>query len=128
MVVVVIVLTILVILLEVIGGFSVGKFFQVVLAPLLSALLLGYRQFTANRDAAAKLDNLKAHAEDLWESATQNQLPLAVLLSRSRELQDEIFDSRQNGSLIFNWIYQRCRTDQENQMKQGAEDLIQKIL
>lgn len=127
-VMVVIVLTILVILLGVIGSFSVGKFFQVVLAPLIPALLLGYRQFTANRDAATRLDDLKAHAENLWELAIQNQLPSEELLSRSRELQDEIFDNRQNSPLIFNWIYRRFRTDQENQMKQGAADLIQQAL
>mgnify|MGYP006282068609 CR=1 FL=1 len=124
-IVVVIVLSILVILLGVVGGFSVGKFFQVVLAPLIPALLLGYRQFTANRDAAAKLDDLKAHAENFWNLAIQNQLPDEELLNRSRELQDEIFDNRQNSPLIFNWIYRRFRTDQENQMKQGAEELIQ---
>jgi hypothetical protein len=99
-----------------------------VLAPLTPALILGVRQYTENQDAAANLDHLKEHAEQLWQSAIQKKLSPQELLVESRNLQDEIFNNRRKSPLIFNWIYRLFSQGQEDEMQRGAEALIEEAL
>lgn len=127
-VVVVVALTIIVFLIGLIGGFTLGRFFQVVLAPLTPALILGVREYNENQDAAANLDHLKEHAEQLWQSAIQKKLSPQELLVESRNLQDEIFSNRRKSPLIFNWIYRLFKQGQEDEMQRGAEALIKEAL
>jgi hypothetical protein len=102
---------------------TVEGFVLSVLAPLSPALLLGYRQFIEQIDAARRLDDLKAHAEDLWVAAL-SRVPEQELTAESRNLQDEIFENRKRSPLVFDFVFKRLRQGYEEQMNRGAAELI----
>jgi hypothetical protein len=124
----ILVLTVIVFLIGLIGGLTPEKFFLVVIAPLMPAFTLGMRQYNEHNEAAAALDRLKEHAEDLWNKAISGEVTSEELARGSRNLQDEIYDHRRRSSLIFDWIYRRLRRAHEEQMNKGAEVLIDEAL
>jgi hypothetical protein len=105
------------------NGFTLEDFMLKVAAPLSPALLLGYRQFTEQMEAATRLDKLKDHAEHLWEEALEGR-PEAEVSARSRSLQDEILENRRKSPLIFDTLFKRLRRDYEVQMNHGAAEYI----
>jgi hypothetical protein len=118
----VIIVTLLMVGLGFIGGFTVEKLFLAILLPLSPALLLGIRQFAEQTEAANRLDKLKDHAESLWSDACSG-VARAKLTNRSRALQDEIFENRKRSPLVFDWIFRKLRKDYETQMNHAAEEL-----
>ena len=105
-----------------VGGFTIEKLFLAILLPLSPALILGVRQFAEQTEAANRLDKLKDHAESLWSDSC-NGAARARLTSRSRALQDEIFENRKRSPLVFDWIFRRLRNDYNAQVNHGAEEL-----
>ena len=121
-------LTVIVFLVGLIGGLTLEKFFLVVLAPLIPAVVLGIRQHIEHTEAAARLDKLKERSEELWNQAIRRRLTPQEVTEESYKLQNEIYDNRKRNPLIFNWIYRRLRKQQEEQMNRGAEELIEEAL
>ena len=118
----VIIIVLLMVGLGFIGGLTVEKLFLAIVMPLFPAVLLGVRQFTEQTEAANRLDKLKDHAESLWSDSC-NGTARSRLTSRSRALQDEIFENRKRSPLVFDWIFRKLRNDYDAQMNHGAEDL-----
>jgi hypothetical protein len=118
----VIIVTLLMVCLGVVGGLTVEKLFPAIILPLSPALLLGLRQFSEQTEAANRLDKLKDHAESLWLDSW-NGAARPELTSRSRALQDEIFENRKRSPLVFDWIFRRLRDDYDAQVNHGAEEL-----
>jgi hypothetical protein len=118
----VIIVTLLMVGLGFIGGMTVEKFFLAIFLPLAPAMLLGLRQFLEQTEAANRLDNLKDHAQSLWSDAC-NRTARATLTSRSRALQDEIFENRKRSPLVFDWIFRKLRNNYEAQMNHASEEL-----
>lgn len=121
-------LTVIVFLVGLIGGLTLEKFFLVVLAPLIPAVVLGIRQHIEHTEAASRLDKLKERSEGLWNQAIKRRLTPQEVTEESYKLQNEIYDNRRRNPLIFNWIYRRLRKQQEEQMNRGAEELIEEAL
>lgn len=119
-----ILLVICVLLVGLIGGLTLEKFVLAVLAPLLPAVVLGIRQFDENLERMKVADRLKQYSEDLWEEALRGGETPEELTAKSRNLQDAIYDNRRISPLIFDWIYQRLKTRQEEQANKGAESLV----
>lgn len=105
------------------GGLSLEEFVLKVVAPLSPALLLGYRQFTEQMEAATRLDKLKEHAERIWNQALNGKNE-GEMSKASRSLQDEILENRRKSPLIFDALFKRLRRDYEIQMNHGAETYI----
>jgi hypothetical protein len=105
-------------------GLTVDKFILAVVAPLSPALILAYRQYTEQMEAATRLDKLKEHAERLWADSC-NRTARATLTNRSRALQDEIFENRKRSPLVFDWIFRKLRKDYDAQMNHGAQELAE---
>jgi hypothetical protein len=118
----VIIVTLLMVGLGFVGGLTVEKLFLAILLPLSPALLLGVRQFAEQTEAANRLDKLKDHAESLWSDSCDGAAR-ARLTSRSRALQDEIFENRKRSPLVFDWIFRKLRNDYDAQMNHAAEEL-----
>ncbi len=118
-------LGICVLLVGLIGGLTLEKFVLAVLAPLLPAAVLGIRQIDENLERAKVAYRLKQYSEDLWEKAISGGEAPEELAAKSRNLQDAIYDNRRFSPLIFDWIYQRLRTRQEEQANKGAKDLVE---
>lgn len=104
-------------------GLTVESFILQVAAPLAPALLLGIRQYSEQMEAAGRLDRLKEHAEHLWREALSAQ-PNCDLVSRARNLQDEIFENRRKSPLVFDAIFKKLRPRFEKQMNFGIDDLV----
>lgn len=119
------ILALVLLLIGLIGGLTLEKFFLVVLAPLLPALILGITQYRENMQAAAKLDQLREKAEEIWSRALRTNEPPEVLHNDSVKLQDAIFDNRSTSPLIFNWFYKMLRDEKQALMNKAAEDLVQ---
>lgn len=96
-------------------------------APIVLPILsLGLKQQKEHRDSADKLDRLHNHAGSLWDEAMNNiQMDPDTLTERSRNLQDEIYRSRQTSPLVFDRTYQKSRDQNELTMQQIAEQLVQ---
>ena len=95
-------------------------------APLASGIGLVLKQYRENSDAAARLDKLKAHAEDLFLRALAGATE-AELTTDSRTLQDEIFDHRKRNVPVFDQLYDHLRGKQEVQMKANAEEMVRRL-
>lgn len=106
-----------------IGGLTLEKFFLVIVAPLLPAVVIGIRQYSDQMEAAERLDKLKEHADELWAAACQ-PFPASDLAIKSRFLQDEIFENRRKSPFVFDWIFRRVRNSYEDQMNYSAEQLV----
>jgi hypothetical protein len=110
--------------LGLIGGLTIEKLFLSIIAPFAPTIVLGVRQYTDQMEAATRLDRLKEQAERLWFDAC-DRAATTELPSKSRALQDEIFESRKRSPLVFDWIFRRLRHDYESQMNHGAEELAE---
>lgn len=121
-------LAVIVCLVGLIGSLTLEKFFLVVLAPLIPALILGIRQYKEHTEAAARLDRRREQADELWSQAIKGRLAPQELTEESYKLQNEIYDNRRRNPLIFEWIYDRLQGEQEIQMNRGAEDLVEEAL
>lgn len=106
-----------------IGGLTLERFFLVIVAPLLPAIVIGIRQYSDQMEAAERLDKLKEHADELWAAACQSH-PASDLAIKSRFLQDEIFENRRKSPFVFDWIFRRVRNSYEDQMNYSAEQLV----
>jgi predicted pore-forming effector associated with SMODS systems len=121
-------LTLAVLLIGLVGGFSVDALVLSVLAPLLPAFTWAIRQYYEQIDYATAADKLKEYCETLWSEAVYRTISDEDLALKSRELQDGIFERRCRGPLIFDWIYRYFRRGYEEQMNIGAEALIQEAV
>ena len=108
-----------------VGNVSLEQFLLAGVVPFLPVLVIGIRQFTDQRQAATRLDDLKKHSERLWREALSGQVAEDELARRSRTLQDEIFEQRRRNPLIFDWVYRRLRDEQEELMNRCASELLQ---
>jgi hypothetical protein len=122
------ILAVLMFAIGLVGGMSLEKFVLAVLAPLSPAVLWGIRDCKKQMKASTRSRRLKEHAEDLWEKSLKGDLPVEEIDRESRELQDELFVSRRDDPLIFDWVYERLRDEFEAQMNKGAEELAAEAL
>lgn len=107
-----------------VGHVSLEQFLLAGMIPFLPVFVIGIRQFTEQRQAATRLDELKKHSEELWSAALSGRTPEEEVARRSRTLQDEIFEQRRRNPLIFDWVYSRLRDDHEDLMNKCASDLL----
>jgi len=104
-------------------GFTIEDFVLKVAAPLAPVLMLGIRQYSEQVEAATRLDNLKNHAEQLWNEALSGKSE-AEITTKARLLQDEILENRRKNPLVFDGIYKWLRRSYELQMNHGAAEFV----
>lgn len=105
------------------SGFTIEDFVIKVAAPLSPILILGFRQFTEQMEAATRLDKLKEHVELLW-AATLSGKAEAEVTASARGLQDEILENRKRSPLVFDGSFKRIRGEYQVQMMHGAAELV----
>lgn len=115
----------MIVILSLIGGLTFEKFVIATLAPISPALLWGMLEHKRQTRAIQTRERLKGFAEGLWRQAITSSSPT---LDESRDLQDEIYDTRRTDPRIFNWIYALLWKDEEEDMKAGAERLVKQFL
>lgn len=102
---------------------TIEDFVIKVVAPLSPALLLGFRQFAEQMEAASRLDTLKDHAERLWDDALAGKKKSEIAM-RARRLQNEILENRRRSPLVFDGVFKRLRRDYEVQMNHGIAEFV----
>lgn len=104
-------------------NYTLQDFLLKVILPLAPALGLGYKQFIEQRNAASRLDDLKTHCYRVWDDALSGEEE-RVITKWSRDLQDEIFESRRKSPLVFDAVFKWLRKTFQDQMKYAADDLV----
>jgi hypothetical protein len=102
-----------------VGGASLEGLLLKGILPLAPVLLIAFRQFAEQREAADRLDRLKRHCETIWKAALSGETRSA-LTDMSRNLQDEIFDNRRKAPPVLDFIFRRVRNEYEIGMNNAA--------
>ncbi len=98
------------------------------LAPLTPTVVWIVREFKRQTEAADGVDRVRAEVGKLWASVVATpSTPADELAAKAREFQDEIYDRRRTSPLVFDWVYALLKDRFEDQMNQGATDLVDEV-
>ena len=120
-------LAVVLIAIGIAGGFTMTSFVLVAVAPAAPFASWALREFFRQRDVADALDRLRAEAEALWRRAKDGGCSPAECAAQSRMLQTAIFARRSNSPPIFDWVYRRLRRKTEDQMTEGAAQMVEAL-
>lgn len=95
-----------------------------VVVPFTPILNWTLREFRKQVDTANALATLKTEFEKIWERAIAGAAP-GELNESSRQLQDAIYQHRASSPLVFDWVYDRFRTGNEDEARHAAQRLVQ---
>lgn len=104
-------------------GITLERFLVAVLFPLLPALLIGYRQFNEQLEAATRLDDLREHAERLWAEVLTG-LSAETATTQARRLQDEILEHRKRSPLVFDYVFELLRAKHQTLANRTTDQYI----
>ena len=121
-------LTTIVILIGLVQGQTLKDSVLTIIFPLLPVFVLGIRQYKEHNDAANRLDRLRERAETIIEDTLAKRFTSQDIEKASYTLQSQIYDNRRRNPLIFEWIYNRLKGDDEDLMNINAKALVQKFI
>ncbi|MBD1864555.1 MULTISPECIES: S-4TM family putative pore-forming effector [Trichocoleus] len=121
-------LVIALVIIGLIGNYSLESFILRTLVPLTPAFLLGTRQYSEHIESANSWQRLKEYSEQLWEQAISKQKTDQELTQSSRCLQDEIYEHRCKSPLIFDWLYHQLRPAYSEQTDRGVKAMVEDAL
>jgi len=119
---------IIIVSLGIFSGLTIETFILAMLAPLLPLIIWGMDEYSKNIHAADHLENLKRLSEQLWNLSISSSISREQFDRESRDLQNEIFDCRKNNPLIFDWIYNRMKDPQQDQMYKSADFFVSEAI
>lgn len=93
-------------------------------APLLPVIVWGAREWRRQRETAKDADRIRALVESMWGRLLAREVDEAESVRESRALQDEIYDRRRRGPLVFDFVYGRLQPKYEDQAQLAADALI----
>ena len=121
-------LTVIVFLIGLIGGLTVTKFVLAIIMPLLPVFVLGLRQHGEHKQAADRLHRLREDADTIVYETINGKLTPQDIERKSYSLQAHIYDHRRRNPSVFDWLYNRMKTKDEQLMNKVAEDLVQQFI
>lgn len=107
-----------------INELTLSTFITNVLFPFFPVLVFSIRQVQDNNNSIKLLENLKNKANEYWERVLSNTNEYASLNDLSRKLQNEIFDSRKNSPLLFDWYYRKYKSSQQIDTDYSGEQMV----
>jgi len=126
--IILLVISLIVILLGFIKAMDLGRFFLVIVFPLLPAYIWAIREYLGQTEAANEKEELRKYTEELWTKALKKELTVQQVDQESRHLQDEIYNNRRSNPFILDWFYNRLRRENEEYINRGAEELVNQAL
>ncbi|MGA4330935.1 S-4TM family putative pore-forming effector [Ralstonia nicotianae] len=105
------------------------KFGDVIMAfgvPFTPVMTWALREHRRQVDTANALLNLQSEFKKLWARALSGATP-QELTTGSRELQDAIYQHRGSAPLVFDWVYRRLRSRNEQEAHHAAEELVKEM-
>lgn len=118
--------TVLVILLTAAGllqGLTANDLILVLYLPALPIVAFVLREHGKQKNTIETLVTLKSEVDQLWEKALSG-VSFDVLTAGSRALQDSIFRHRANNPLMFDWLYDCLRIENEDITHHATEKLV----
>jgi hypothetical protein len=106
---------------------TLTDFVVTILVPAAPFLTWAIREYHRQKDTAEKLDEIRTAEAALWDQARAGGCTEDDCLPRSREFQNAIFARRAGSPLIFPFIYDRMRSDLEDQMNAGAVERMREL-
>jgi SMODS-associating 4TM effector domain len=103
---------------------TLSVFVLSIMAPLSPALIWFIKEAKKQQETSHNLDRLMTQAARLWKSAFDQTSNQSDLVTRSRELQDEIYIHRRSNQPIPNWFNRLFSSSLDTSLNQGAEDLV----
>lgn len=107
------------------AGFKVSEL-VIGLTPLAPFALWAVREGNRHQEAIAASERIEGELAGLLQSALGGA-SIEKLESRSRDLQDAIFNRRASSPPVFDFIYNRLRPELEQQMQEGAADWARRL-
>lgn len=98
------------------------QFVLAVILPIMPAIIIFLRHHLDQKEAANRLDELREHADLLWLDAMKGTGPY-TLEPRSRQLQDEIYESRKKNVPVLDKVFNGLRDKMEAQMNHSTAQL-----
>ncbi|QEG36244.1 S-4TM family putative pore-forming effector [Bythopirellula goksoeyrii] len=97
-----------------------------VLAPTLPLAAKIYRDVCKHESSADFSDRAKSLLESVWGKIIKDSSSLTEfdMTDASRRVQDELYDRRRTSPLVPEWFYHFFRKGFEDNMKQGAEEMV----
>lgn len=116
----------LVIILGVINKLELTQGVHIIntLVPFFAMLL---KERAAHSEADQRLKNLHSYCQDVFNRIKGQTLDLTTLPGITRRIQDAIYENRLQGPLVFDIIYDRFRSIDEEQMKRNAAEQVEAI-
>ncbi|MDB5932269.1 MAG: hypothetical protein JWR60_3976 [Polaromonas sp.] len=104
-------------------GLNIPALLLNVLVPFTPLAAFVLREHRKQADTVESLTSLKGEVEKLWAKALAN--PSSPELTQdSRNLQDAIYRNRTTNPLVYDWVYQVVRKDNEDASRHAAETLV----
>lgn len=107
-----------------VAGLTLEKFILAVVAPIAPMCLWGIREFKRQRSAAEEGDRLLRQAEAVWREGYNGKLSKPELEKASRDLQVHIYHRRRSTPVIPAWLYSLHRTEYQELMVKGGNEMI----
>ncbi len=103
---------------------SVQNLFSMVLAPVIPFYLFAIKIISDNKKAISRLKGILGEANNQWEDILVGNYSQQGLKEFSNSIQHSIFLNRKESPLIFDFIYDFSKDDNENIMNRSADELI----
>jgi hypothetical protein len=94
------------------------------LLTLSPALVWAIREARRQMESVEASDKVKDQSLALWSALLARAMSPEAAVQESRTLQDAIYDQRRRDQQVFAWVYSRFRSQQEEDMKVGADALV----
>lgn len=107
---------------------SLESFILSALIPALPVFSWGFREFQKQNEVADELERLKSQVEEFWTASITSRISIRQVETKSRALQDEIYDLRRDNPLIFDTVYNYFRLRYEFIATKGAEEYVKEAL
>lgn len=117
-------LIIIILIPIIIGSFidlSMQSFLIIALATVMPAISYLRQQYREHQHSLKALEHLSRKQTALWEKLLNQQ---SINDIEIRQLQDEIYNHRKNGALVFDRLYQKMKKSQEDSMYYSCEQSI----
>ena len=118
--------TVVVILISCLAGKTVVDTL-LIFCSLIPFFSISIKELNDHKDAVERLENIKLFLEVIWHEITHKTIDCNSLQLKSRIIQDALFEHRVKSPLIFDYIYDRYKSKDENLMKKGTISLVQEI-
>ncbi|MBU9579630.1 hypothetical protein KTE26_14445 [Ralstonia mannitolilytica] len=94
--------------------------------PFTPVMTWALREHRRQVDTANALQNLQSEVKKLWTKVLSAASPHDLAIG-SRELQDAIYQHRASAPLVFDWVYRRMRSRNEQEAHHAAEELVKEV-